>query len=79
MRKPTPFLLQAYATAVCVLFVSGFRTLGEHRWDGQGERMTLEEQLLDSVNYPHWPLLTELWDLFPSSPEQQQSPPQPRN
>ena len=60
-RLPTPFLVHSYVTAVCVLFLSGFRTLGEHRWNGQGELMTLEEQLFDSVNYPHRPHFTELW------------------
>jgi fatty acid desaturase len=60
-RLPLPFLLHGYVTAVGVLFLSGFRTLGQHRWGGQGEQMTLEEQLLDSANYPHWPLFSELW------------------
>ncbi len=51
-RLPIPFLIQSYVTAVCVLFLSAFRTLGQHRWGGRGEAMTLEEQLLDSANYP---------------------------
>jgi fatty acid desaturase len=60
-RLPVPFLVQGYLTAVCALFLSSFRTLGAHRWNSRGGPMTLEEQLLDSVNYPHWPLLGELW------------------
>lgn len=60
-RLPLPCLLQAYLTAVGVLFVNGFRTLGQHRWTSHGDQMTLEEQLLDSANYPHGPLLSELW------------------
>jgi fatty acid desaturase len=60
-RLPLPHLLHSYLTAVCVLYLSGFRTLGQHRWDSTGQELTLEEQLLDSVNYPHRPFFTELW------------------
>jgi fatty acid desaturase len=60
-RLPTPLLIQAYLTAVCVLVLNGLRTLGQHRWGGQGQEMTMDEQLLDSVNYPRGAPITEFW------------------
>jgi fatty acid desaturase len=70
---------QAYCTAVFVLALNAFRTLGAHRYINDGGEMTFVEQLLDSVNYPRRPFLTELWaplgmrfhalhHLFPSMP-----------
>ena len=56
-----PMWLAAYAVAVGLLMLNEIRTLGAHRWTGQGEEMSFEEQLLDSVNYPHAPWISELW------------------
>jgi fatty acid desaturase len=60
-RLPLPFLLQSYLTAVCILYLNGFRTLGQHRWRSPGAQLTMAEQVLDSVNYPYCPYFTELW------------------
>ncbi len=73
------FLLQAYLLSVTLILINNVRTLGAHRWMGDGRELTFEEQLLDSVNYPHRPWFTELWGptgtryhalhhLFPSIP-----------
>ena len=78
-RWPIPFLVHAYLTAVVVTFLNSVRTLGSHRWYNHGGEMSFEEQLLDSVNYPHSAWLSELWGpvgtryhalhhLFPSLP-----------
>lgn len=56
-----PFWLIAYAVGVGILVLNEFRTLGAHRWTGQGGEMTFDEQLLDSVNYPDRAWITELW------------------
>ncbi len=69
----------AYAVGVGLLIINEVRTLGAHRWTGTGEEMSFEEQLLDTVNYPHAPWISELWGpigtryhalhhLFPSLP-----------
>ena len=58
---PWPFLIQSYTTAVILLTLNALRTLGAHRWSNSEGRMTFEEQLLDSVNYPDNPILGELW------------------
>lgn len=69
----------AYCVAVGLLLLNEVRTLGAHRWTGDGEPMTFEDQLLDTVNYPHAPWISELWGpvgtryhaihhLFPSMP-----------
>ena len=74
-----PFWLIAYAVGIGVLILNELRTLGAHRWTNEGGEMTFEEQLLDSVNYPHHGWITELWGpigtryhalhhLFPSVP-----------
>lgn len=74
-----PFWLIAYAVGVGILVLNEVRTLGAHRWTNTGGEMTFEEQLLDSVNYPDHPWITELWGpigtrfhalhhLFPSLP-----------
>lgn len=73
------FLLLAYSTGVCVTTLNALRTLGAHRWNGEGEAMSFEDQLLDSVNYPNGSLVAEMWGpvgtryhalhhLFPSLP-----------
>lgn len=78
-RWPIPFVIHAYLMAVCIIFLNSIRTVGSHRWFNAGEPMTFLDQLLDSVNYPHRPWVTELWGpvgtrfhalhhLFPSLP-----------
>jgi fatty acid desaturase len=73
------FLVQAYLISVTLILINNVRTLGAHRWMGDGRELTFEEQLLDSVNYPYRPWVTELWGpvgtryhalhhLFPSIP-----------
>lgn len=73
------FLFHAYPLAVSLVLINNIRTLGAHRWMGDGRELTFEEQLLDSVNYPYRPWFTELWGpigtryhalhhLFPSLP-----------
>ena len=56
------WLVQAYAMAAFVAVINALRTLAAHRYrhDGQ-EPHTLVEQLLDSINHPRHPLLTEIW------------------
>jgi len=74
-----PFWIIAYVVGVSLILLNEIRTLGAHRWTGQGEEMSFEEQLLDSVNYPKRPWISELWGpigtryhglhhLFPSLP-----------
>jgi fatty acid desaturase len=73
------FLVHAYAVSVTLILINNVRTLGAHRWVGDGRELSFEEQLLDSVNYPYRPWITELWGptgtryhalhhLFPSIP-----------
>jgi fatty acid desaturase len=73
------FLVQAYLVSVTLILINNIRTLGAHRWMGDGRELSFEEQLLDSVNYPYRPWFTELWGpvgtryhaihhLFPSLP-----------
>ena len=56
-----PFWLVGYLVGVGLLTLNEIRTLGAHRWTNDGGEMTFEEQLLDSVNYPHAPWFSELW------------------
>ena len=56
-----PFWITIYSIALGVLVLNEIRTLGAHRWNHTGEEMSFEEQLLDSVNYPHCPWISELW------------------
>lgn len=78
-RWALPFAIHAYLTGVCIVGLNSIRTLGSHRWSNSGSEMTFLDQLLDSVNYPHMPILSELWGpvgsrfhalhhLFPSMP-----------
>lgn len=55
------FWVLAYCMGVATTTLNGLRTLGAHRWTGKGEAMSFEDQLLDSVNYPDRPWITELW------------------
>lgn len=76
---PLSVFVQMYVTGVVVLMFNMVRTLGAHRFLSDGGELTFAEQLLDSVNYDRWPLLTEIWapvglrfhalhHLFPSLP-----------
>ncbi len=79
---PIQFLFQAYATGIVILYVNALRTLGAHRFMNDGSEMTFSEQLIDSVNFVHWPLISGIWapvglrfhalhHLFPSLPYHQ--------
>ena len=59
-RVPLGFLIQAYATAIGILYLNHIRTLGAHRYINGGGEMTFVDQLLDSVNYPNSRLLGEI-------------------
>ena len=74
-----PLWILGYLVAVSMITLNAIRTLGAHRWEGQGEMLSFEQQLLDTVNYPSRPWFTELWGpvgtryhalhhLFPSLP-----------
>ncbi|MEM6688909.1 MAG: fatty acid desaturase [Planctomycetota bacterium] len=74
-----PMWLIGYSVSVGLLVLNEIRTLGAHRWTNAEGEMSFEEQLLDSVNYPHAPWISELWGpvgtryhalhhLFPSLP-----------
>ncbi len=60
-KMPIGFLAQSYCTAVGVLLLNNLRTLGAHRYTSGGKETTFVEQLLDSINYPNFSLLTPLW------------------
>jgi fatty acid desaturase len=55
------FWVLAYAMGVTITTINAIRTLGAHRWIGDGREMSFEDQLLDSVNYPYRGWITELW------------------
>ena len=57
----TEFWIHAYCLSVTLIAINNIRTLGAHRWTGDGEELTFEEQLLDSLNYPYRPWITEMW------------------
>ncbi|TWU58771.1 Fatty acid desaturase [Rubripirellula tenax] len=56
-----PFWIVAYGVGIGLLVLNEIRTLGAHRWTNEEGEMTFEEQLLDTVNYPHKPWISELW------------------
>lgn len=56
-----PFWLVAYSVGVGILVLNEVRTPGAHRWTNQSGEMTFDEQLLDSVNFPMCPWISELW------------------
>jgi fatty acid desaturase len=75
----TYYIVRIYCLSVGVLTLNAIRTLGAHRYRNAGEEMTFTEQLLDSINFPRRPWLTEIWapvglrfhalhHLFPSMP-----------
>lgn len=49
------------AASLTVMTINTFRTLAAHRWTSEGEEMTVEEQLLDSLTYAEGGVWTELW------------------
>jgi fatty acid desaturase len=55
------FVVQVYAMGVFIVTINALRTLGAHRWTSPGREMNFIEQMLDSVNYPHNPLVGGLW------------------
>ena len=58
---PTYWLLQWYVVMAVMLIVNQVRTLAAHRYEHTGHRLSLTEQLRDSVNLDGaWPLLTGL-------------------
>ncbi len=74
-----PLWVQAYLVGVGLLTLNNIRTLGAHRWTGDGSELSFQQQLLDSCDYPYRPWFTELWGpigtryhathhLFPSIP-----------
>jgi fatty acid desaturase len=76
---PLGFLVQAYATGFFIAMLNNIRTLGAHRFINDGRELTFVEQLLDSVNYPRFSIIAEMWGpvglrfhalhhLFPSLP-----------
>ncbi len=76
---PLGFLIQAFATGFFICLVNNIRTLGAHRFTNDGRELTFVEQLLDSVNYPKFSIIAEMWGpvglryhalhhLFPSLP-----------
>jgi fatty acid desaturase len=52
---------QFYLALAGVAFINALRTLTSHRWAGDHEEMTWEQQLLDSTSFPDRPWLDELW------------------
>ncbi len=56
-----PGWIPVYFISLGVLVLNEIRTLGAHRWTHEGEEMSFQDQLLDSVNYPHCPWVSELW------------------
>jgi len=74
-----PLWIHAYAVSLSIIVLNNLRTLGAHRWTGEGSELTFEQQLLDSCDYPYNAWITELWGptgtryhathhLFPSLP-----------
>jgi fatty acid desaturase len=58
---PVRALLTALAIFSLATLVNQMRTLVAHYWHNDGERMSYEEQFLDSVNVPPPALLPALW------------------
>ncbi len=51
----------AVGVASAVGFVNQIRTAAAHLFENEGAEMTIEQQLLDSVNVPGNPIITTLW------------------
>lgn len=56
-----PLWLHAYCVGVAIVMLNNVRTLGSHRWTGDGSELSVELQILDSCDYPKRPWITELW------------------
>ncbi|TWT53742.1 Fatty acid desaturase [Rubripirellula amarantea] len=56
-----PLWVVAYSVGVGLLVLNELRTLGAHRWTNEHGEMSFQDQMLDSVNYPHAPWFSELW------------------
>jgi fatty acid desaturase len=54
-------MLNYYLALAGAVFINSLRTLVSHRWTGDHEAMTLDEQLLDSTIFPNRPWISELW------------------
>jgi fatty acid desaturase len=54
-------LLHFYLGLAGAALINSLRTLTSHRWAGDHEEMSWEEQLLDSTNFPNRAWLDELW------------------
>ena len=59
-QLPDVWLAQWYVVTSGMLIVNQIRTLAAHRYDNTGRRLSVAEQLLDSVNMCGWPALTVL-------------------
>ena len=57
---PGVWLMQWYVVTAGMLIVNQVRTLAAHRYDHTGRRLSVTEQLLDSVNLCGWPVFTVL-------------------
>lgn len=57
---PGAWLMQWYVVTSGMLVVNQIRTLAAHRYDNTGRRLSVAEQLLDSVNMCGWPAFTVL-------------------
>ena len=57
---PGTWLVQWCIVTSGMLIVNQIRTLAAHRYDNTGRRLSVTEQLLDSVNMCGWPALTVL-------------------
>ena len=55
------FLVQIYLTGTFIIAINALRTLGAHRWTNDGGEMNFVDQMLDSINYPHNPVIGPLW------------------
>jgi fatty acid desaturase len=56
-----PLWIHAYLVGLTLITLNNIRTLGAHRWTGDGSELSMEQQLLDSCDYPDRPWITELW------------------
>lgn len=58
---PLAWLAQFYLTYFVVVVLNTTRLLGAHRYVGDEEGMSVLEQVRDTLNYDHRPLLDALW------------------
>jgi fatty acid desaturase len=61
-RVSWTWLAEAYLIAAFIVTINALRTLAAHRYRHEPEGpYSLVEQLVDSINHPRHPLLTEIW------------------